>query len=73
MQKLMRKELVNYPDYNTSREVESCTGGKQCKNSFKLSETESSAPLELMHSSAIIRSMVLAMTRRFVQLRDKNH
>jgi transposase InsO family protein len=50
MQKLARKELVNH---NTSREVgfcEACTGGKQCKNSFKLSETESLVPLELVHS-----------------------
>ena len=53
MQKLARKELVNHMDYNTSREVgfcEACIGGKQHKNSFKLSSTETSMPLELVHS-----------------------
>ena len=53
MQKLARKELVNHLDYNTSGEIgfcEACMGGKQCKNTFKLSETETSMPLELVHS-----------------------
>ena len=53
MQKLARKELVNHLDYNTSGEIgfcEACTGGKQCKNTFKSSETETSMPLELVHS-----------------------
>ena len=49
MQKLARKELVNHMDYNTSRDVgfcEACVGGKQHKNSFKLSSTETSMPLD---------------------------
>ena len=40
MQKLMKKELVNHLDYDMVGEVgvcEACIGGKQCKNSFKLS------------------------------------
>ena len=53
MQKLVRKKLVNQLDYDTDGEIgvcEACIGGKQCKNSFKLSETVMSAPLELIHS-----------------------
>ena len=53
MQKLVRKGLVNQLDYNTSGEIgicEACIGGKQCKNSFKPSETVTSMPLELVHS-----------------------
>ena len=53
MKKLVRKELVNRLDYDSSREVgfcEACIGGKQLKNSFKPSETETSMPLELVHS-----------------------
>ena len=53
MRKLVKKELVNQFDYNTSREIgvcEACIGGKQCKNSFKPSETVTSMPLELVHS-----------------------
>ena len=53
MKKLVRKELVNRLDYDSSREVgfcEACIGGKQHNNSFKPSKTETSMPLELMHS-----------------------
>ena len=53
MQKLVRKELVSHLDYNTFNEVgfcEACVGGKQCKNSFEPSKTETSMPLELVHS-----------------------
>ena len=53
MKKLVRKELVNLLDYDSSRDVgfcEACIGGKQHKNSFKPSETETSMPLELVHS-----------------------
>lgn len=53
MQKLVKKELVNHLDYDTTEEVgvcEACIGGKQCKNSFKSSETATSVPLELVHS-----------------------
>ena len=52
MQKLVKKELVNQFDHNTSGEIgvcEACIGGKQCKNSFKPSETVTSMPLELVH------------------------
>ena len=51
--KLVKKELVNRLDYDTSGEIgvcEACIGGKQCKNSFKSSETVTSMPLELVHS-----------------------
>ena len=53
MQKLVRKELVSHLDYNTFNEVgfcEACVGGKQCKNSFEPGKTETSMPLELVHS-----------------------
>ena len=53
MQKLVKKGLVNQLDYNMSREIgicEACIAGKQCKNSFKLSKTMTSMPLELIHS-----------------------
>ncbi len=53
MQKLVRKKLVNQLDYDTAGEIGVCEariGGKQCKNSFKSSETVTSAPLELVHS-----------------------
>ena len=52
MRKLVKKELVNQFDYNTSGEIgvcEACIGGKQCKNSFKPSETVKSMCLELVH------------------------
>ena len=53
MQKLVRRKLVNHLDYDTSGKIgvcEACIGGKQCKNSFKPSETATSMPLELVHS-----------------------
>ena len=53
MQKLVKKQLVNRLNYDTSGEIgicEACIGGKQCKNSFKPSKTVTSMPLELMHS-----------------------
>ena len=53
MQKLVKKELVDQLDYQASGEIgvcEACIGGKQCKNSFNLSKTATSMPLELVHS-----------------------
>ncbi len=53
MQKLMKKQLVNCLDYNTSKEVEvceACIGGKQCKNSFKPSKMETSMPFSHIHT-----------------------
>ena len=53
MQKLVKEQLVNHLDYDTSGEVgvcEACIAGKQCKSSFKSSETVTSMPLELVHS-----------------------
>ena len=53
MKKLVDRDLVSQLDHNMSGEVgvcEACIGGKQCKNSFKLSKTKTSAPLELVHS-----------------------
>ena len=53
MRKLVKKELVSQLDYDASGEIgicEACIGGKQCKNSFKPSETMTSMPLELVHS-----------------------
>ncbi len=53
MRTLVKKELVNQLDYDTSGEIgicEPCIGGKQCKNSFKPSETVTSKLLELVHS-----------------------
>ena len=50
MQKLARKELVNHLDYNTSGEIGFCEACTECKNTFKSSETETSMPLELVHS-----------------------
>lgn len=49
MQKFVKKELVKQLDYNMSGEIgvcETCIGGKQC---FKLSETVTLMPLELVH------------------------
>ncbi len=60
MQKLVRKKLVNQLDYDTAGEIgvcEACIGGKQCKNSFKLSETVMSALLELVHSDVGLKSI----------------
>ena len=45
--------MVNRLDYDVSGGVEiceSCIGGKQCKSSFSLSTTQTSEPLELVHS-----------------------
>ncbi len=54
IQKLVKKQLVNRLDYNTSKEVgvcEACNWRETMyKNSFKPSKTETSAPLELVHS-----------------------
>ena len=53
MKKLVKDDLVSRLDYNMSGEVgicEACIGGKQCKNSFKPSDTTTSMPLELVHS-----------------------
>ncbi len=53
LQKLVKKELVNRLDYDTSGRVgicESCIGGKQSKVPFKTSTTKTSEPLELVHS-----------------------
>ena len=53
MQKLVKEQLVNHLDYDTTGEVgvcEACIEGKQCKSSFKSSETVTSVPLELVHS-----------------------
>ncbi len=53
LEKLVRKELVNQFDYDTSGTVgvcEACIGGKQCKTAFKTSTTKTSEPLELVHS-----------------------
>ena len=53
MRKLVKKELVSQLDYDASGEIgicEACIRGKQCKNSFKPSETMTSMPLELVHS-----------------------
>ena len=53
MKRLVDKDLVNQLDYDMSGEVgvcEACIGGKQCKNGFKLSQTVTSVPLELVHS-----------------------
>lgn len=52
LQKLVKKELVNQLDYNTSRKIgtcEPCIGGKQAKLPFQTSSTSTSAPLELVH------------------------
>ena len=49
MPKLVREQLANYFDYDITGEVgvcEACIGGKQCKSSFKSSETVTSMPLE---------------------------
>ena len=78
IQKLLRKELVNHMDYNTSREVgfcEACIGGKQHKNSFKLSSTETSMPLELVHSDVCgkIGKKSLGGAEYFLTLLDDNH
>ena len=51
-QKLVKKELVNNLDYNTTRKVgvcEVCIGGKQCNDSFKPSETVTTMLLDLVH------------------------
>ena len=48
----MTEQLVNHLDYDASGEVgvcKACIAGKQCKSSFKLSETVASMPLELVH------------------------
>ena len=53
MKKLVKKDLVSQLDCDMSGEIgicEACIGGKQCKNSFKPSETTTSMPLELVHS-----------------------
>jgi hypothetical protein len=53
MKRLVKKDLVSQLDYDTSKKIgtcEACIGGKQCKNSFKSSETMTSMPLELVHS-----------------------
>ena len=53
LKKLVRGEMVNRLDYDVSGGVgicESCIGGKQCKSSFSLSTTQTSEPLELVHS-----------------------
>ena len=53
LQKLVREELVNRLDYDTSGKVgvcEACIGGKQCKAAFKTSTTKTSEALELVHS-----------------------
>ena len=53
LKKLVREEMVNQLDYDVSGGVgicESCIGGKQCKSSFSLSTTQTSEPLELVHS-----------------------
>ena len=53
LKKLVRGEMVIRLDYDVSGGVgicESCIGGKQCKSSFSLSTTQTSEPLELVHS-----------------------
>ena len=53
LEKLAKKELIGNFDYNPSNELgfcEACVGGKQCRSSFKASETETKEPLELVHS-----------------------
>ena len=53
MEKLAKKGLIDNFDYNTSNELgfcKACVGGKQCRSSFKTSETETKEPLELVHS-----------------------
>ena len=53
LEKLAKKGLIDNFDYNTSNELgfcKACVGGKQCRSSFKASETETKEPLELVHS-----------------------
>ena len=53
MKKVVKKDLVSQLDCDVSGEIgicEACIGGKQCKNSFKPSETTTSMPLELVPS-----------------------
>ena len=53
LEKLAKKGLIDNFDYNTSNELgfcKACVGGKQCRSSFKASETETKEPLELIHS-----------------------
>ena len=53
MQKLVKRNLVNHLDCDTTGKVgvcKACLGEKQSKNSFSLSETAITMPLELVHS-----------------------
>ena len=78
-QKLVKKGMVNKLDYDTSCEIgicEACIGGKQCKNSLMSSMTETSVPLELVHSDVCgkIGHKSLAGAEYFLTfLDDKTH
>ena len=53
MKKLVKKDLVSQLDCDMSGGIgicKACIGGKQCKNSFKQSDTTTLMPLELVHS-----------------------